>query len=141
MIFMKSSKTISALFIFIMSALAIVGCNSAQKQNEDTKDSEYEISAEMVEKQNELKQLASDEFSSINDKVRELNSRLEEEGAELSEHQKELLDEIQEMRVDANSRLNEVENVSEEEWEDFKASFENELESIQTKLDEVLGEF
>jgi predicted nucleic acid-binding Zn-ribbon protein len=124
-----------------MSVMVFQGCNSGQKQNNQTDENENQISAELIEKQNELKQLASEEFSTINDKVRELNSRLEEEGAELSDNQKELLDEIQEMRVEANNRLNKIENVSEEEWEKFRTDFENELESIQTKLDEVLDEF
>ena len=138
---MSKIKSISKVFLLIMSVMVFQGCNSGQKQNNQTDENEKQISAELIEKQNELKQLASEEFSTINDNVRELNSRLEEEGAELSDNQKELLDEIQEMRVEANNRLNKIENVSEEEWEKFRTDFENELESIQTKLDEVLDEF
>lgn len=138
---MKGISKISAVFILVMSVIAFQGCNSGQKQNNETGEKENQISAELKQKQNELKQLASDEFSAINDKVRELNSRLEEEGVELSDRQEELLDEIQEMRVEANNSLNKIADISEEEWEEFSAGFEEDLENIQTKLDEVLDEF
>ncbi|MFW5832139.1 MAG: hypothetical protein ACOCVA_07785, partial [Prolixibacteraceae bacterium] len=72
---------------------------------------------------------------------RELNRLIEEQGKQLSEEQEQLLDTIQEKRVSVNNRLNKIDNVSEEEWETFKTNFEEDLEEIQTKLDNVLNDF
>lgn len=138
---MTKFRKISALLILILSILAFSGCNSAQKQNEDTDETAYQKSKELVEKQNKLEQLASDKFEIINDRVRELNTRIQEENIELTDHQEELLDKIQEMRVDVNNRLNNINNIREEDWEEIKANFENDIESIKKMLDEVLDEF
>ena len=137
----KITKILAAVFISI-SAFTFSACNSGQQNQKDEETSTQEkISAKFMEMQNDLKSMVSEEFSDINDKVRELNALIEEKGEGLTDQQKEMLDEIQEKRVEVNKRLKEIENVSEEEWDDFKASFENDLEEINTKLDSVIDDF
>lgn len=137
----KITKILAAVFISI-SAFTFSACNSGQQnKNDESNSTEETISAKFMEMQNDLKSLVSEEFSAINDKVRELNALIEEKGEGLTDEQEKLLDEIQEKRVEVNERLNEIENTSEEEWDDFRASFEEDLKEINTKLDSVLKDF
>jgi len=136
----KISKILAAVFISI-SAFTFSACNSGQQNKNDESSSEETISAKFMEMQNDLKSMVSEEFSDINDKVRKLNALIEEKGEGLTDKQEEMLDEIQEKRVEVNNRLNEIDSVSEEEWDDFRATFENDLEEINTKLDSVIDDF
>jgi outer membrane murein-binding lipoprotein Lpp len=136
----KITKILVAVFISI-STFTFSACNSGQQNKNDESSSEETISAKFMEMQNNLKSMVSEEFSAINDKVRELNALIEEKGEGLTDEQEKLLDEIQEKRVEVNNRLNEIDNTAEEDWEEFRASFEDDLEEIKTKLDSVLEDF
>ena len=139
---MLNIKKITTVFVLIISLISFMGCNSGQqKQDKESSGQEEGISAELQEKHNALQEKASEEFSNINDQVRELNRIIEEQEKKLSEEQEKLLDTIQEKRVSVNKRLNNIKNISEEEWEEFQATFEEDLEDIKTKLDEVLDDF
>ena len=130
-------STLLILSIFLFSA-----CNTGQqKQKDEGTESKEEVSAELTKKHNELKELAGDELSLINEKILELNSKIEEQEGGLTDKQNELLDQIQEKRMSVNERLNKIENVTEEEWDAFQKSFETDLKEIQSKLDEVLDDF
>ncbi len=140
---MLKNKRISTALLVSLCMIAFSGCNSGQqKQNKnDSSELSEEVRAEMLESQNELSQMVSEGFANINDKIRDLNQQIEEQGYQLNEEQNEALDEIQEKRVEVNDRLGEIENVSQEEWEHFRSSFENDLDEIKSKIDGILGEF
>ena len=136
---MKSMKKGSIILLLV--TLVFSACNFEQKAADEQREQQNEISEEFLEKRKELEQMASEEFSAVNEKVRELNRIIEDQEKKLSEEQKLLLDTIQEKRISVNNRLNNIESVREDEWETFSTNFKEDLEEIQSKLDEVLEQF
>lgn len=140
---MLKVKKISA--VLLISVIALAACNTGQKkQKSDDNDQDTfkkEVSAEFQQKKEELKQLAGKEFSNINDKIRELNSKIEEGEKKLTEEHNEILDEIQESRVSANEKLNKIKDISEEEWDEFQQKLKEDIDTIKTKLDDILDDF
>jgi len=140
---MLKVKKISA--VLLISVVALAACNTGkQKQKSDNTDQDTlkkEVSAEFQKKKEELKQLAGKEFSNINNKIRELNNKIEEGEKKLTEEHNEILDEIQERRVSANEKLNKIKDVSEEEWNEFQQKLKEDIDTIKTKLDDILDDF
>lgn len=139
---LKISKIL--LLIISVALIAFSGCNTGQKKEKSDNNDQgtvQEISAEFQEKQKELKQFIGGEFSKINDKIRELNGKIEEGEKKLTEEHNEMLDEIQERRIAANEKLNNLKDVSEEEWEEFQQKLKKDIDEIKSRLDKILEDF
>jgi TolA-binding protein len=138
---MKMEKFVSVVFLSL-SVIFLSGCGSGQQKGNDSEAGEKtEITAEFQKEQQELVRLANEELSSINKKIMELNEKIQEEGTGLTDAQNEAIDEFEDKRKSVNNRLNEIESVSEEEWESFKTKFEDDLDKVKSKIDEILAEF
>ena len=97
-----------------------------------------EISAEFKQEQSDLLAKANQELSSINQKIRELNDKIKENGGKLTDAQNEAIDEFEEKRASVNKCMHQIKNISPEGWEDFKTTFEKDLEEVKTQIDAIL---
>ena len=132
-------STLKRTFGILLSSLLLVvfsGCDSGQKKSAE--DTQPEISAEFKQKQSELLAKANQELSAINQKIRELNDKIQENGGKLTDAQNEAIDEFEEKRASVNKCMHQIKNISPEGWEDFKTTFEKDLEEVKSQIDEIL---
>jgi uncharacterized protein YoxC len=132
-------STLKRTFGILLSSLLLVvfsGCGSGQKKSAE--ETQPEISAEFKQEQSELLAKANQELSGINQKIRELNDKIQENGGKLTDAQNEAIDEVEEKRASVNKCMHQIKNISPEGWEDFKTTFEKDLEEVKSQIDEIL---
>ena len=132
-------STLKRTFGILLSSLLLVvfsGCGSGQKKSAE--ETQPEISAEFKQEQSELLAKANQELSGINQKIRELNDKIQENGGKLTDAQNEAIDEFEEKRASVNKCMHQIKNISPEGWEDFKTTFEKDLEKVKSQIDEIL---
>jgi uncharacterized protein YoxC len=135
---MKNSRINFCLFLSVFFLVVLSGCGSGQQKS--TEETQPEISAEFKQEQSELLAKANQELSSINQKIRELNDKIKAKGGKLTDAQNEAIDEFEEKRASVNKCMHQIKNISQEGWEDFKSTFEKDLEEVKTSIDEILAE-
>jgi hypothetical protein len=123
------------LSVFIFS-----GCGSNSQKSEDKNATEV-ISAELHQAHCDLLAKANEELAGINQKVRELNDKIREKGAKLTEAQNSALDDFEAKQASINKRMHEIKNVKQEDWENFKTTFEKDLGDVKTLIDSIVSEF
>jgi TolA-binding protein len=131
--------TLKTTFGILLSSLLLVvfsGCGSGQKKSAE--ETQPEISAEFKQEQSELLAKANQELSSINQKIRELNDRIKEKGGKLTDAQNEAIDEFEEKRASVNKCMHQIKNISPQGWDDFKTTFEKDMEEVKNQIDEIL---
>jgi DNA repair exonuclease SbcCD ATPase subunit len=133
------------LFLIGCSILIISGCGTGQKKNEDKNAGEpkSEIAAQLLKEHNDLITKANQEIHNINQKLIELNEKIKAynaKGGKLTVAQNKEIDEIEKIRATINPRIHEINNVSREQWETFKTTFEKDLEDVKTRIDVLLNE-
>ncbi|MEE4286889.1 MAG: hypothetical protein V2I31_12105 [Mariniphaga sp.] len=131
--------TLKTTFGILLSSLLLVvfsGCGSGQKKSAE--ETQPEISAEFKQEQSELLAKANQELSSINQKIRELNDKIKEKGGKLTDAQNEAIDEFEEKRASVNKCMHQIKNISPQGWDDFKTTFEKDLEEVKNQIDEIL---
>lgn len=122
--------------VFIFS-----GCGSnTQKsgaKNEVAK--ENVISEELHQAHCDLLAKANEDLANINQKVRDLNDKIRARKEKLTDAQNKSLDDLVLMQTSINKRMKEIKNVKQEDWENFKATFEKDLEEIKILIDSILN--
>lgn len=118
------------------------GCGSnTQKSvanNEAVK--ENVISEELHQAHCDLLSQANEELAGINQKVRDLNEKIRSRKEKLTDAQNKALDDLVLMQTSINKRMKEIKNIKQEDWENFKATFETDLEEIKTLIDNISKE-
>lgn len=131
----KLGVLLAGLFFVVFS-----GCGSGQKnKTNEANEAQSEISAEFRQEQSELLAKANRELSSINQKIRELNDKIKEGGGKLTDAQNEAIDEFEEKRASVNKCMHQIKNISQDGWEEFKTTFEKDLEEVKTSIDDILA--
>ncbi|MBW6534877.1 MAG: hypothetical protein K0B11_07710 [Mariniphaga sp.] len=133
-------STLKKSFGILLSGLLLVvlsGCGTGQKKSAE--EIQLEISAEFKQEQSELLAKANQELSGINQKIRELNDKIKEKGGKLTDAQNEAIDEFEEKRASVNKCMHQIKNISPEGWDDFKTTFEKDLEEVKSSIDEILA--
>jgi chromosome segregation ATPase len=133
------------LFFIAFSIFIISGCGTGQQKSEDKNAGEpkSEISSQLLKEHSDLNTKAGQEIHNINLKLTELNNKIKaynEKGSKLSEAQKKEIDEIEKIRASINPRIHDINNVSQEQWETFKASFEKDIEEVKSRIDILINE-
>jgi len=122
--------------------LLFSGCGSnTQKSganNEAVK--ENVISEELHQAHCDLLSKANEELAGINQKVRDLNEKIRSRKEKLTDAQNKALDDLVLMQTSINKRMKEIKNVKQEDWENFKATLEKDLEEIKTLIDNISKE-
>ena len=118
------------------------GCGSnTQKSvanNEAVK--ENVISEELHQAHCDLLSKANEELDGINQKVRDLNEKIRSRKEKLTDAQNKALDDLVLMQTSINKRMKEIKNIKQEDWENFKVTFETDLEDIKTLIDNISKE-
>ncbi|MFV0592377.1 MAG: hypothetical protein ACK5M7_13405 [Draconibacterium sp.] len=133
-----NQKHLIWIILIGFSFFTFYGCtNNSQRE---TGTPEKVISQELHQAHCDLLAKANEELALINQKVRDLNDKIRE-GAKLTEAQNTALDDFEVKQASINKRMHEIKDVSQEDWEIFKTTFEKDLADITTVIDEVLTGF
>ena len=134
-------SNISGILLLCFCIAFFSGCGEKQQKKEEA--ATETISAEaMAAFQNEKKELlakANAELSQINKKIMACNDKIKS-GSKLTDAQNKALDEFEGKRASVNKRIHEIKNVSYENWENFKASLETDLEDVGSDIEKILTE-
>jgi len=133
-------KRILWIVLIGLSVFIFSGCGQNSNSVEDQNATENVISEELHQAHCDLLAEANEELALINQKVRDLNDKISE-GAKLSDDQNAALDDFEIKQASINKRMHEIKNVKQEDWENFKATFEKDLKEIQSVIDGVLADF
>ena len=133
------------LFLIAFSIYIVSGCGTSQQKSEEKNVGEpkSEISTQLLKEHNDLITKANQEIHNINQKLIELNDKIKAynaKGGKLTGAQNKEIDEIEKIRATINPRIHEINNVSQEQWETFKTTFEKDLEDVKTRIDVLLNE-
>jgi TolA-binding protein len=138
---MKKLRINFCLFLIGVCLFGFSGCDSGQQKSGDKNAGELksEISAEFQQEKSDLLARANQELSAINQKIRDLNDKIQKKGGKLTDAQNEAIDEFEEKRASVNKCMHQIKNISQEGWEDFKSTFEKDLEEVKSSIDEILA--
>lgn len=130
------------LGIFLVAMLFAIsaGCGSGQKKNAGaTDEAQSATTAEFKQEQAELLAMANEELSGINKKILELNDKIKAGGGKLTDAQNEAIDAFEEKRASVNKCMHQIKNISQDGWDEFKTTFEKDLEEVKSSIDEILA--
>jgi hypothetical protein len=140
-------KTSKFLWLTTIGCIIIVlqGCGTGQQKSEvnNANEPKSEITAELQKEHNELSGKAVQEIHNINEKLTNLNDKIHtyhEKGGKLTEAQNKEIDEIEKIRATLNPRIHEINKVSQEQWVNFKTTFEKDLDAVKTRIDALSNE-
>ena len=119
--------------VFIFSS-----CGSNSQKNATT--TVNEISEELHQAQCDLLSKSNEELASINQKVRALNDKIHDKGVKFTDAQNKALDDFELKQASINKRMHEIKNIKQEDWENFKTTFEKDLLEIHTAIDNIINE-
>ena len=132
--------------IFIGSSIFLFsGCENGNQKSEDKSATEpkSEISAELQKEHNDLHLIAGQEIHNINVKLTALNEKIQalnKMGSKLTAAQNKEIEDIEKIRSSINPRTQEINNVSQEQWENFKTLFIKDIEEVKARIDKLLSE-
>ena len=116
------------------------GSNSQKSKEKDAATKTIIISEELHQAQCDLLSKANEELAGINQKVRELNDKIREKGVKFNDAQNKALDDFDAKQASINKRMHEIKNIKQEDWENFKVTFEKDLEDIKSIIDNIVNE-
>lgn len=129
------------LILIGLCGIIFWGCGNGSKKADEKSATENLISAELHQAHCDLLSKANEELAGINQKVRDLNEKIRTKGSKLTDAQNAALDDFQQKQVSINKRMHEIKNVKQEDWDNFKTTFEKDLEEIKTLIDNISKEF
>ena len=129
---------LAGLIVFIFSGC---GSNSQNSDDKNVTGTENIISEELHQAQCDLLAQANEEFAKINQKVRDLNDRIRNSSSKLTDEQNAALDDFEAKQASLNKRMHNIKNIRQDDWDNFKATFEKDLEETQTTIDNILKDF
>jgi SMC interacting uncharacterized protein involved in chromosome segregation len=137
---MLTLKRNLGVVLLCLGMVVFSSCNFGQKKNtNEANEALSEISAEFKQEQAELLATANEELSNINKKILELNDKIKAKEGKLTDAQNEAIDAFEEKRANVNKCMHQIKNISQEGWEDFKTTFEKDLEDVKAQIDEILA--
>lgn len=118
------------------------GCGSGSQKTNDKSEAVKvnAISEELHQAQCDLLSKANEELAGINQKVRALNDKIHVKGGKFTEAQNAALDNFEAKQASINKRMHEIKNVKQEDWENFKTTLENDLQEINSIIDNITNE-
>jgi hypothetical protein len=128
------------LILIGLCGIIFWGCGTGSKKAEEKSATENVISEELHQAHCDLLSKANEELAGINQKVRDLNDKIRARKEKLTDAQNKSLDDLVLMQTSINKRMKEIKNVKQEDWENFKATLEKDLEEIKTFIDNISKE-
>jgi uncharacterized protein YoxC len=137
---MKTKSIFTWLMFFLLTISITTSCVlNSQKNEGKNSTTKNVISEELHQEHCDLLAKANKELADINQKVRELNEKIHEKGGKLTDEQNKALDDFEAKQISINRRVHEIKNVKQENWENFKITFEKDLEEIKNAIDNILS--
>jgi len=135
---------IISVIIFLFSFITILfsGCNADQQKSADAESDaqKAEIRAAVQQEQLELCSWAHNELSLINKKIMTLNEKIKKHEGGLTDNQNKMIDEFEVKRQSVNERVHKIKDIHHKDWEKFKISLQNDLDTVKIKIDTILAE-
>lgn len=130
------------IFIFSLITILFSGCNTGQQKSADAESEAQnaEIMAAVQKDQLEVCNRAHNDLSDINKKIMTLNEKIRNHEGKLTDNQNKMIDEFEIKRQSVNQRVNKIKDVSPKDWEKFKISLQNDLDTVKIKIDAILAE-
>jgi hypothetical protein len=130
------------IFLFSLMAALFSGCNTGQQKKAGLESDPQEavIRIAVQQEQLELCDKAHNELAEINKKIMTLNDKIRNHKGGLTDTQNKMIDEFEVKRQSVNGRVNKIKTISPKDWENFKTSFKNDLDSVTIKIDLILAE-
>jgi len=135
---MVKNKLLGIILIGLC-VFVFTGCGSNSQKSDDKNATTTVISEELHQAHCDLLAKANEELAGINQKVRSLNDKIREKGGKFSDAQNKALDDFEAKQASINKRMHEIKDVKQEDWENFKATFEKDLEEINTTIDNIVN--
>jgi len=135
---MVKNKLLGIILIGLC-VFVFTGCGSNSQKSADKNATTTVISEELHQAHCDLLAKANEELAGINQKVRSLNEKIREKGGKFSDVQNKALDDFEAKQASINKRMHEIKDVKQEDWENFKATFEKDLEEINTTIDNIVN--
>lgn len=127
------------LIMIGLSVLIISGCQSnSQKSADKEVATENVISEELHQAHCDLLAKANEELAGINQQVRNLNDKIREKGGKLTDAQNLALDDFEGKQTSINKRMHLIKDVKQEDWDNFKTTFEKDLEEVKMSIENIL---
>lgn len=126
--------------IVMLFVFAFTGCGT-KSEEENAVATENVISEELHQAQCDLLARANEELAGINQKVRDLNDKIRDSSGKLTDAQNAALDDFEAKQISINKRMHEIKSIRQDDWDNFKTSFEQDLDEIQTLIDDILDDF
>ena len=133
-------KKLIGIITLGLCVVAFLACNTNPQKNNEPKVVEPAISEELHQAHCDLLAKANEELANINQKVRDLNDKISK-GKKLTDAQNTMLDEFEAKQASINKRMHDIKNIKQEDWENFKTTFENDMKDINVTIDKILSEF
>ena len=135
----KLAMVKKSLFWIILIGLSVFifsSCGSSSQKN--AAPTVNAISEELHQAQCDLLSKSNEELASINQKVRALNDKIHDKGVKFTDAQNKALDDFELKQASINKRMHEIKNITQEDWENFKTTFEKDLLEIHTAIDDII---
>ena len=130
----------SCIILIGLSVFILSGCGSGSQKSEDKNTAtENVISEELHQAHCDLLAKANEELAGINQKVRDLNDKIRKKGEKLTDAQNLSLDDFEAKQISINKRMHEIKNVKQEDWENFKTTFETDLKEVKTVIENIVN--
>ena len=133
-------KSFFWIILIGLSVFVFSSCGSSSQKSEAKKaaTTANAISEELHQAQCDLLSKANEELASINQKVRTLNDKFHDKGVKFTDAQNKALDDFEAKQASINKRMHEIKNITQQDWENFKTTFEKDLLEIHTAIDDII---
>ncbi len=125
------------LVLLSFSIVIFAGCGS-QSNKEDKDAGKTEVNDELLKEQNALYEKACQDLSAINQKIIQLNDKIHSLKGKLTDAQNKAIDDFEEKRASVNTRMHGLKKVAPADWNKFKTTLENDMDTISTQIDKIL---
>ncbi len=134
-------KMFLGIILIGLNVLIFTSCgfNPQKSEDKNATTTVNVISEELHQAHCDLLSQANEELASINQKVRALNDKIRDKGVKFTDAQNKALDDFELKQASINKRIHEIKNVKQEDWENFKTTFEKDLEEIHTVIDNIIN--
>lgn len=135
-------KMFFGVILIGLNVLILTSCgfNSQKNEGKDAATTGTVISEELHQAHCDLLAKANEELAGINQKVRALNDKIRDKGVQFTDAQNLALDDFELKQGSINKRMHEIKNVKQEDWENFKTTFEKDLQEIHAAIDDIISE-
>lgn len=135
-------KMFFGVILIGLNVLILTSCgfNSQKNEGKDAATTGTVISEELHQAHCDLLAKANEELAGINQKVRALNDKIRDKGVKFTDAQNLALDDFELKQASINKRMHEIKNVKQEDWENFKTTFEKDLQEIHAAIDDIISE-